>query len=443
MANRCMLFAARALPAKPGEVVPVLALGEFGWDIPTLYKLLVSAGPQKCRSVVFDQPGPFAVAGDRQGGLDRLTALRAALPANAPAIPSLDAAIAYLSKPHIDHPYFLLEPGEILALGSGDMAKDLDALFAEVKALRQDDLIALARKSREARDWATESWSSILYFEPAGSERPPIDPSERFLSTTPSHLLANRKVLPQCAALTSISLELDGEPGAFAEALSAMGDLPGPFGLRLYGPCTELPDTIAAAKSLTSLSAGSLGLRALPPGIARLSNLTELYLQSNAFDAVPDVLRQMQQLKNLSLGHMRIGNLPPWIGELKALEFLTLEDCGLGELPASFWGLTNLKSLALSLNPKLTQIPEAIAGLTGLEVLNVHGCGLTGLPGAIGRLPRLKDLFIANNKIGALPDSVYAAPLAVLSLGGNPIRPTPWYAFWSGRRFRAKTVYWK
>jgi hypothetical protein len=443
MANRSMLFAARALPAKPGETVPVLALGEFGWDIPTLYKLLVSAAPQKCRSVVFDQQGPFAIAGDRQGGLDRLLALRAKLPANAPAIPSVDAAIAELSKPHIDHPYFLLEPGEILALGTGDMQADLQALFAEIQALRTDDMIALAKKSNEARHWATDSWSSILYYEPAGSERPPIDRDETFLTTTPSHLLANRSVLPHCAKLTKISMEIEDDPKDFAKALEALSELPGPFGLTLYGQCERLPDTIAAAKNLTSLGAGSMGLRALPAGLATLTGLTELYLQSNAFDAVPDVVRQMPRLKNLSLHHNAVRALPVWIGALQDLEMLYLDDCGLGELPEELWTLKNLKSLALSGNPKLTQLPEAIAQLHALEELRMHGCGLTGLPQNIGKLSRLRALWIADNRIRSLPESLYAMPLETLSLIGNPIRPAPWYAFWSGRRFKAKNVYWK
>lgn len=443
MANRSMVFAARALPTKPGETVAVLALGEFGWDIPLLYKLLVSVEPRTCHSVVFDNAAPLAIAGDRQGGLNLIKAIRAKLPAGAPAIPSLDAAIAYLGKPHIDHPYFLLEPGEILALGTGDMQAGLEALFAEVKALRQDDTIALARKSDEARYWAAESWSSILYFQPAGSERPPIDPGEGFLTTTPAHLLENRDVLPRCKDLTSISIEFGDGDDNLAAALDALGAVPGPFSLKLYGRCERLPDTIAAAKTMTTLAAGSLGLRALPDGLASLPRLTELYLQANAFDTAPEILRRMPQLTSLSLGQNAIRALPSWTGEWTNLEGLNAEDCRLTDLPGSLWTLKKLKTLQLSHNPHLTQIPEAIAGLQGLETINLHSCGLTRLPEALGRLPRLKEVWIANNRLKTLPKSLYAKPLDTLSLGGNPMRPAPWYAFWSSRRFRAKTVYWR
>lgn len=442
MADRCMLFAARALPTKPGETVPVLALGEFGWDIPTLYKILVSASPQKCRSVVFDQPGPFAIAGDRQGGLGCLAALRAKLPANAPAIPGIDDAIAYLSKPHIDHPYFLLEPGEILALGSGDMQAELQTLFAEVEALRQDDLIALAKTSKEPRDWATDSWSSILYFEPAGSERPPIDPDETFLTTSTTHILQNRAVLSQCKSLKKIRLELDGGAKEFAAALTALGDLPGEFELTLDGQCETLPDAFANLKGLTHLGLGRMGLRSLPGSLTSLPALTGLYLQSNRFDAVPECVRTIRTLKFLSLSHNPLKKLPQWIGELKDLENLLLERCELGELPSELWSLPRLKSLQLGGNLRMDRLPAGIERLFALEDLNLHDCSLETLPEGICKLPRLKTLFVGGNKIGALPACIYDMPLETLSLVGNPIRQEKWLGLFPKRHFRAKKVYW-
>jgi hypothetical protein len=443
MANRCMLFAARALPAKTGDRVAVLALGEFGWDIPTLYKLLVSVNPQPCPSVVFGHEGPLAIAGDRAGGLDLLKTLRAKLPARAPAAAALDDAIATLSKAHIDHPYFLLEPGEILDLESGPLDVRLQKLLGEIESLKIDALVALAQKSAEARHWATESWSNILYFEPAGSERPPIDPTESFLSTGVAHLLEHRAKLPECRALNRVMLTVEDGAPDLAAAMTALGEVPGPFELTLYGQVDELPATVSALKNVTLLGLGSLGLRSLPDGLAGMFALTALYLQTNRLEGVPDCLRHLPYLKQLSLRQNPLQRLPAWIGELKELEHLWLDGCELAAVPKELWTLGGLTSLNLETNPRLGRLPDGIEGLSALEELNLYDCGLEALPDGVGKLARLKSLYIGNNKLTSLPDGLYGLRLDTLSLGGNPLRRNTWFGLWPARRFRAKKVHWR
>lgn len=442
MANRCMLFAARAVPGAAGEKVPVLALGEFGWGIPTIYKLLVSVRPQPCRSVVFGHDGPLAIAGDREGGLTLLKTLRGNLSNTAPAAKSLDEAIAYLSKAHIDHPYFLLEPGEILELESGPLDKSLCALLTEVGSLRIDRLTALAGTSDDAQDWATGSWTSILYFQPEGSERPPVDPGETFLTTGVTHLLANRDVLPQCRSLKQVYLALDGDAASAARALTALNEIPGSIELTLSGEIEELPATISQLKNVTQLGLGALGLRSVPDSLSQLTALRGLYLQSNSLQSVPECLRQLPNLKDLSLRQNPLRKIPPWIGELKGLETLYLDECDLDTIPQTLWSLPHLKSLNLMANPRIGPLPDGMERLSALEDLNLYGCGLETLPGGLSNLPRLKKLFIGGNNLTTLPDGLYDMRLDSLSLAGNPLRQPKWLGLWPKRRFRAKKLHW-
>jgi hypothetical protein len=442
MANRSMLFAARGLPGQSGEPTPVLALGEFGWDIPALYKLLVSVNPQLCRSVVFSAEGLLAIAGDRKGGLDLLKKLKAQLPNGARAAASIDAAIAYLDKPHIDHAYFLLEPAEILDLENAPLETSARTLLSDIKSLRIDALAELAVASDEPKHWATDSWSSILYFEPQGSERPPIDPNETFLATSVEHLLAHRAALSRCRALQSVQLTLDGGQDAIAGALTALSDVPAEFGLTLYGQIERLPDEFGQLKNLKRLGLGSLGLRSVPESIANLQNLKGLYLQSNQLDAAPECLRQMTNLEILSLSNNPLRSLPGWIGRLDGLQALYVDGCSLDAAPQELWTLSKLTALSMSGNPGLKTLPDGIESLTALQELKLFDCGLERLPEGICGLSQLKFLLIGNNRLMSLPDRLYDMRLETLSLGGNPLPRPSWLGIWPRRRFRAKKVYW-
>ena len=114
MANRSMLFAVTSVPSPDKRPDKILALGEFGWDIPIIFQLLVSAAPAVRPSIVWDHDDPIGISGDLVGGLERLIEIRAGIANNAPGAADIDAAIDYLDKPHMsEYSHFLLEPGEI------------------------------------------------------------------------------------------------------------------------------------------------------------------------------------------------------------------------------------------------------------------------------------------------------------------------------------------
>jgi hypothetical protein len=440
MADRSMLFAARATPQRSGEAVNVQGLGEYGYGIPTIYKILVSADPQPCPSLIFDSDTPVAVAGSRAGGLARLRALRARLSGGAAGAASFDEAIAYLSKPHLDHPYFILEPGEILGLSRKPIDEQMSALLADIRSLDDNQLIQLAEHSDDAEHWAAESWTDILYFEPAGSERAPLDADTGLLTTTPKQVVANCDVFPTCRALFSVHLEIDRDD-AFAEALVVLGTIPQPFTLNLVGRCEHLPDTAARLGNVRWLVLGETGLRSLPDSLAALRNLEGLFLQTNGLDAPPSGLRGLRQLKLLSLSQNPLQTLPDWIGELEGLEQLWLDECRLRSLPDSFWSLRNLKNLNLSANPELGALPKDLGKLAALEELIAYDSGLRVLPSEICKLSALRTLFVGKNKLTELPRCLYDMPLETLSLIGNPMKKPSWFG--GGPKLRAKTVHWK
>jgi hypothetical protein len=441
MADRSMLFAARALPQRPGDVVGVLGLSEFAYAIPTLYKLLVSVDPQPSISVIFNTDIPVAIAGSRDAGLARLRALRATVGDDAPAAPSLDEAIAYLNKTHIDHPYFLLEPGEILGLSSTPLDAQMAALMSEIRALKDADLEALARQADDPEHWAGGCWSHLLYFQPAGSEQPPLSADSDFLTFRATEAAAQGSAFASCSSLRNVYLEIDGDADALSRAFTALGHIPVPFTLTVQGSCERLPDTIARLTNARTLVLGQLGVRHIPDALAELTNLEDLYLQSNGLNAAPSFLRGMRGLKQLSLRQNPLGALPDWIGELENLEGLWLDECELRALPASLWTLPKLKALNLSRNPDLGALPDGIGNLQALEELIVYESGLRAVPDSLGKLPRLKTLFLGANKLTDLPRSLYDAPLETLSLVGNPLKKPG--LFGGGPRFRAKTVHWK
>jgi hypothetical protein len=438
MADRSMMFAAKAIPTAEATDRSVIGLAEFAYGVPTIFKLLASVDAKPCRSIIFDSDAPAAVAADAREGLRRLESVRARLDASAAAADSLDEAIDYLSQPHLlEFPFYLLEPGEIFSLSSTPIEQQLDALLAEINRLDLDELAGRARKSDKPLDWATGCWTDILYYRPKGSVRPPIDPKATLLFTSPEHILENRDRLAQCA-LTDVHVAFKTPDGRLDDALRALAAVPHPFGLTLNGPCERLPPAVTSLTNLSRLGAGQVGLEALPDDLGALANLEGLYVQNNRLTRFPAV-RGLTRLKNLSVWDNPIGSVPDWIGELEALESLTLEQCGLSGLPAGIWSLRRLERLGLAENPALGSLPTEVAGLVSLKTLLVYRCGLRELPSSLGTLPRLKELFAGGNHITSVPPSVRRMRLDVLSLVGNPLKT----GFWGRPSYRARKVFLK
>ena len=436
MADRCMLFTTAAAPDENSPHPASLGLCEVGYHIPALFKLLVSANPSACPSLIFDLiEGDGAIAGDAVEGLARLRHVRAQIEVQNMATDGIDAAIKYLSKPHMrQYPFYLLEPGEILGLSPAPFAQQIETLLAELQALRLEDVVALAASAENRRDWPTE-WTSILYFQPEGGDIPPIDLDDTFVFSTPERVVQSEALLPSSAA-ERISLEFGPGDPYLERALAAIGALPKLGHLQLHGATERLPDSLGRLRGLRTLALGNMGLKQLPDAVAELNGLEEIYIQQNAFDQFPSALRHAQQLRVLSLWGNKIGNLPDWIGEMRALEDVLFYRCELSALPDGLFSLSALRKLNVSYNPLGALSPD-IGKMRSLEMLSVYDCGLSALPESIGQISSLQKLFIGENKLRSIPRSIADMPLQVLSAAGNPIKRYPW----SRLKYKARKVY--
>lgn len=436
MADRCLLFAAAALPN--GDKTPVAAIGlcEVGYHYPVLFNLLVSADARPCHSLIFDVDEPFAIGGDAQQGIAKLRSLRARTTSCAEAEKAMDAAIAYLSQPHIAAlPFIVLEPGELFGLSDKPAAQQLSALLSEVRGLRMEDVAALAANNDTPRDWPTE-WTDILSFAPPSNIEPPIYASTQYIRSTPEHLLRHADVLASCVAENAtLSFEL-GDPH-IDSAIASLMRLPNLKTLTLHGPLAKLPDAVCRLKNLRTLVAGDLGLTALPPDFGALVQLEQAFLQCNAFTHFPDQLRKLNKLQFLSLWGNKIGAIPNWIGELEDLTQLLLEDCDLTSLPDTLFTLPALNTLNVLKNPRLSKLPETIGRAPSLETLVLSQCGLKDLPKGLASISSLRNLLLGDNQITVVAKEIRNMRLDTIVLSGNPMQRTPWTR-WT---FKARKVF--
>jgi hypothetical protein len=74
MANRSYLYATNTVPGI--DVIQskrqIIGISEWNYDVPVVYKLLLSGNPRLCKSSIWDVPDLIAIVGDYSLGLERL-----------------------------------------------------------------------------------------------------------------------------------------------------------------------------------------------------------------------------------------------------------------------------------------------------------------------------------------------------------------------------------
>ncbi len=186
MANRSYLYSADNLPESPewGVKKALHGIAEYNFDIPLVFKILLTGNPAACRSSIWETPEKIAIAGDYSQGLANLTKYLARIPDPA-ARPLVDEAIQFLSAPTRSRKHFILECGEIFDLTKGSLADKNNALLVEIQEISADvdDLPtpqpANARTGLLSKLFRLKapdpllpyyeiglgSWSEILYFD--------------------------------------------------------------------------------------------------------------------------------------------------------------------------------------------------------------------------------------------------------------------------------------
>ncbi|AFY42056.1 leucine-rich repeat domain-containing protein [Nostoc sp. PCC 7107] len=181
----------------------------------------------------------------------------------------------------------------------------------------------------------------------------------------------------------------------------------------------------AAAKGWRELDLSGNKLTKIPEAIAKLTNLTGLYLHNNKITEIPQVIANLTNLIQLNLSYNQISEIPEAITQLTNLRLLSLSNNQVSEIPEEIAQLTNLRLLSLN-NNQISEIPEEIAQLTNLTQLDLYNNQITEIPEAIAQLTNLRELYLSNNQISEIPEEIaQLTNLRLLYLSDNQITEIP------------------
>ena len=203
----------------------------------------------------------------------------------------------------------------------------------------------------------------------------------------------------------------------------SFADLPQLAELNVRAESWRMPSRFYRLSKLTHLDLGNCQLTQVPEEMAGMTSVVSLYFTRPDHDyaQILPVVARMTNLKRLDLSS---NSVPREIGLCRQIEDLTIYpggDASPSHLPDQLFGLTQLKTLNLSMN-RFDRIPEAIGQLKALEELVFIGAEFETLPDSIGALSNLKLLNISENPtLLALPESIGClAELTALYLEENP-----------------------
>ncbi len=186
MANRSYLYSANTLPESPewSAQKALHGISEYKYDIPLVFKILLTGNPAAYRSSIWETAEKIAIAGDYSRGLANLTKYlnRISDPA---ARPLVDEAIQFLSAPTHSRKRFILECGEIFDLTEGSLTEKNSALLAEIQEISANiDYLPTPQLANAQTGFLSKlfkvkapdpllpyyeiglgSWSEILYFD--------------------------------------------------------------------------------------------------------------------------------------------------------------------------------------------------------------------------------------------------------------------------------------
>ncbi|XP_070568283.1 p53-induced death domain-containing protein 1-like isoform X2 [Ptychodera flava] len=192
-------------------------------------------------------------------------------------------------------------------------------------------------------------------------------------------------------------------------------------------------------------------LKSLPPEMANMRELEEIFCSNNQFEEFPEVLCRLDNLASLDMAGNKLKNLPAevanlknlkklWLGwnvfhefplkscasELTALKELHLCNNSIVDVPENIFGLENLEIFDLSHN-KVQELPEAIGDLINLKTLDISYNIIEALPYTVCDLVHLKTLKASSNQITRLPSEFGESlhQVKVLNLAGNPLANPP------------------
>ena len=136
MANRSYLYSTNVIPGPyvKMEERKLVGISECNYDIPIVFKLLLSGNPRVCKSSIWEVPEDIALVGDYARGVEHLKEFMQEIKLAA-AQPLIGEALDFLNKPENQNQFFVLECGEIFEMESEPIPEQNLALLEEIKGL--------------------------------------------------------------------------------------------------------------------------------------------------------------------------------------------------------------------------------------------------------------------------------------------------------------------
>lgn len=174
MANRSYLYSCNLIPSRSASAPDrqMTGISEWRYDIPIVFKVLVSGNPRKCPSSIWKVPEEIAIVGEYDQGLDRLLRFLEMIPFPEVA-PLKDEARRFLTDRANRNHYFVLECGEVFEMEEAPLAEQNDRLLAEVQDIETliDSALANLLPPPPATAQADGLFSRLLRRKPVVAQR--------------------------------------------------------------------------------------------------------------------------------------------------------------------------------------------------------------------------------------------------------------------------------
>ena len=139
MANRSYLYSTN-IPPGPNAVTQgrkLVGISEYAYDVPIVFKLLLSADTRSCPSSIWDSDGDTALMGDYDVGVAKLRDFFAQIEEPAAQV-WMTQALEFLNQPENRNPYFVLECGEIFEMGDMPDEQQNQRLQGQIQNLQPE-----------------------------------------------------------------------------------------------------------------------------------------------------------------------------------------------------------------------------------------------------------------------------------------------------------------
>lgn len=183
----------------------------------------------------------------------------------------------------------------------------------------------------------------------------------------------------------------------------------------------EVPQELWEARETENLTISSLKMVQIPSEIQNLTNLAKLSISENSLESIPRELHSLSKLISFDCSTNNVETVATSTFP-ESLESLSFQGCKLSTFtcdaplpnltslslvedrlpalaPAGISTFASLRSLNLSYNKDLEELPPSFSELRALESIKIVGCNLKVFPACLYELTNLKSVQLGANSI--------------------------------------------